>query len=79
MGETHLDMDDDPVTLCHALIEYAVDDKLYETRADISRYMIRRFGRDAFIGREVPVFYDPAEPEGAYANRIDKHFFDEES
>ena len=77
MGETHLDRDDDPVTLCHALIEYAVDDRLYETRTDISRYMIRRYGRDAFIGREIPVFYDPAEPEGAYANRIDKHFFDE--
>ncbi len=79
MGETHLDRDDDPVTLCHALIEYAVDDRLYETRADISKYMIRRFGRDAFIGREIPVFYDPAEPSGAFANRIDKHFFDEES
>lgn len=77
MGETHLDRDDDPVTLCHALIEYAVDDKLYETRADISRYVIRKFGRDAFIGREVPVFYDPAEPSGAFASRIDRHFFDE--
>ena len=42
-------------------------------------FNITGIGRDAFIGREIPVFYDPAEPEGAYAHRIDKHFFDKES
>ena len=77
MGETHLDPDGDPVTLCHALIEYAAEDRVYETRADITRYAIRRFGRDAFIGRPVNVFYDPADPASAFANKIDRHFFDE--
>ena len=77
MGETHLDPDGDPVTLCHALIEYAAEDRVYETRAVITRYAIRRFGRDAFIGRPVNVFYDPADPASAFANKIDRHFFDE--
>ena len=77
MGETHLDLDGDPVTLCHALIDYAVEDKVYETRADISRSMIRKFGRDAFLGRPVSVFYNPLDPASAYTERIDRHFFDE--
>lgn len=78
VGETHLDLDDDPVTRNHAHIRYMVDDVLYETRADISRYTTRRYGKAAFIGREVPVFYDPASPADAFVNRIDKHLFDQD-
>ena len=76
VGETHLDRDDDSVTVYHVRVEYSVDDVSYETRADISRYTIRKFGREAFIGREVPVHYDPADPAQAYTDRIDRHFFD---
>ena len=78
IGETHLDLDDDPVTRNHARIQYAVNDVLYETRADISRFTTRRFGREAFVGREIPVFYNPADPADAYVNRIDKHLFDQD-
>lgn len=76
MGETSLDLDGDPVTKCHALIEFEADGRMYETRADISRRTIRRFGRPAFIGKKVPVFYDPADPAGAFVSKIDKHLFD---
>ena len=76
IGETHLDMDGDPVTNEYALIRYEADGAAYETRAEISRYAVRRFGKDAFTGREIPVFYDPADPAGAFADRIDRHFFD---
>ena len=76
LGETHLDLDGDPATLYNVTIEYEVDGVLYQTRAEISRRMVRKFGRDAFVGRTVPVFYDPAEPACAFANRIDRHFFD---
>ncbi len=76
VGETHLDRDDDSVTVYHVRVEYSVDNVPYETRADISRYTIRKFGREAFIGREVPVHYDPADPAQAYTDRIDRHFFD---
>ena len=37
---------------------------------------VRKFGRDAFIGRTVPVSYDPADPHRAYTDKIDRHFFD---
>lgn len=76
IGETHLDRDDDPVTLYHARIEFTAEDISYETRADISPYAIRKFGRDAFIGKTVPVSYDPADPHRAYTDKIDRHFFD---
>ena len=76
IGETHLDMDGDPVTLDYALIRYETDGALYETRAEISRYAVRKFGREAFTGREIPVFYDPADPAAAFADRIDRHFLD---
>ena len=76
VGETRLDLDGDPVTSYLAPIEFTVEDELYKTRATISRYTVRRFGRDAFIGREVPVRYNPADPAEAFANRIDKHVFD---
>lgn len=76
VGETHLDLDDDPVTVNHARVQYTVDETVYETRADISRNTIRKFGKAAFVGQEIPVAYDPADPSKAIVNRIDKHFFD---
>lgn len=76
IGETHLDRDDDLVTLHHARVQYAVDGTPYETRAAISLYAVRRFGRKRFIGRTVPVYYDPSDPAHAYTDRIDRHFFD---
>ena len=75
IGETHLDLDQDLVTLHHARIEYSVDDVPYETRTDISRATLRRFGRDAFVGRTIPVFYDPANPADAWVKKLDRHFF----
>ena len=78
IGETHLDLDGDPVTKNLARIQYAVHDRMYETRADISRITTRRYGKAAFIGREVPVFYNPEDPASSYANRIDKHLFDDD-
>ena len=77
LGETHLDLDDDPVTLSHARVQYSVDGILYETRADISRYTIRKFGKPAIVGKEIPVCYNPANPSEAYVNRIDRHFFED--
>jgi len=76
IGETYLDRDDDAVTKNHARIEYTVDDVPYETRAEISRYTTRKFGRKAFIGQEVTVCYLPENPGDAYVDRIDSHFFD---
>lgn len=76
IGETHLDRDDDLVTLHHARVQYAVNGMPYETRAAISLYAIRRFGRKRFIGRTVPVYYDPSDPAHVYTDRIDRHFFD---
>lgn len=76
IGETHLDLDDDPVTQKHARIQYTVDGVPYETRAGITRYAIWKFGKAAFIGRKVPVSYDPADPASAVVSRIDRHFFD---
>ena len=78
IGETHLDRDDDPVTDYHARVEYTVNDVLYETRADIYKITMRRFGRDAFVGREIPVHYNPDNPAEAFVSRIDRHFFDQE-
>lgn len=77
IGETHLDLDDDPVTLQHARIQYAVDGVPYETRADVTGFTVRRFGKAAFIGRKIDVYYNPANPADAHVSRIDRHFFDE--
>ena len=30
-----------------------------------------------FIGRMLPVYYDPADPAHAYTDRINRHFFDQ--
>ena len=77
IGETHLDRDDDQVTKYHARVEYTVDDVPYETRADIYKITMRRFGKEAFVGREIPVHYNPDYPSEAFVNRIDRHFFDD--
>ena len=76
IGETALDRDDDLVTNYHARVQYTVDGVSYETRAVIAGITMRRFGRQAFIGQEIPVHYDPENPAHAYADRIDRHFFD---
>lgn len=77
LGETHLDLDEDPVTLSHARVQYTVDGVLYETRADISRCIIRKYGKPAVVGKEIPVRYDPAKPSDAYVNRIGRHFLED--
>ena len=77
IGETHLDLDDDPVTRQHARIQYTVDGVPYETRADVTGFTVRRFGKAAFIGRKIDVYYNPADPADAHVSRIDRHFFDE--
>ena len=77
VGETHLDLDDDPVTRNHARIRYTVDGVTYETKAELSRFTTRRFGREAFIGLEVPVFYDPDHPSKGTADRINRHILEQ--
>ena len=72
IGETHLDLDGDPVTEYLARVEYAVDDIPYEARADIDLKTIRKYGKDAFVGRAVPVYYNPADPAEAFVNKLDK-------
>ena len=74
--ETHLDLDDDPVTLFHCAIQYTVDDHPYETRASVTRHILRRYGKENFIGRKIPVFYVPSDPSKAFMNRIDRHVLD---
>ena len=76
VGETRLDRDDDPVTKYHALIEYTVDGVSYETRADIRKFTMRLLGKEALVGHEIPVHYDPACPADAYTDRINRHFLD---
>lgn len=77
IGETRLDRDDDLVTSDLACVRYTVDGIQYETRTGISRMLVRRYGKKAFIGREIAVRYDPADPAGATVDRIDRHLFDE--
>ena len=72
IGETHLDLDGDPVTEYLARVQYSIDDVPYETRADIALKTIRRYGKDAFVGRAVPVYYNPADPAEAFVNKLDK-------
>ena len=76
VGETHFDLDGDPVTRCHAHVQYTVDDRPYETRVGIRKSLVRKYGRSAFIGRTIPVSYDPSDPANAYTVKIDKHLFD---
>ena len=77
VGETRLDQYDDLVTDYHARIEYEVDGIPYETRAAIAKITMRRFGKKAFVGQKIPVHYDPDCPADAFADRIDRHFFDQ--
>ena len=72
IGETHLDLDGDPVTEYLARVQYSIDDVPYETRADIALKTIRKYGKDAFVGRAVPVYYNPADPAEAFVNKLDK-------
>ncbi len=72
VGETHLDLDDDLVTLFHAHVRYTVNGLPYETLAEITRFTLRRYGKETFIGGQVPVSYDPADPADAYVGRIRK-------
>ena len=76
IGETRLDRDDDLVTRDLARIQYSADDVLYEIKAQSPRHIVRRFGKKAFTGQSIPVFYDPADPGDAFVNKIDRHFFD---
>ena len=78
VGEARLDRDEEYVTSYYARVEYAVDGVSYETRAAIRKLTLRRFGRKSFVGKKIPVHYNPADPADAYANRIDRHFFDAE-
>ncbi len=72
VGETHLDIDDNLVTVFHAFIQYEVNGVSYETRTDVTRFTLRRYGKENFIGSEVPVHYDPADPASAYTDQIRK-------
>ena len=74
IGETHLDRDDDLVTDYHVRVQYAVDGTLYETRTEISKMIMRKYGKKAFVGREIPVRYDPENPEYAFTGKIDREF-----
>ena len=78
VGITRLDLDDDPVTSYHARVQYTVGREVYETRAPIRKLTMRRFGKKAFVGREIPVHYCPDNPSVAFADRIDRHLFDQE-
>ena len=77
VGETRLDMDGDPETRSYARVRYMLDDVLYEIRADVSPSLVYRRGKGEFVGREVPVRYDPINPADAVVDRIDKRFIDE--
>ena len=78
VGETRLDRDEDLVTDYHARVAYEVDGVPYETRADIRKMTMRYYGKQAFIGRPVPVHYDPANPADAWAPRIDRRLLETE-
>ena len=77
VGETRLDRDDDLVTSYHARVGYEVNGVPYEIRAHIAKITMRRFGKKAFVGQKIPVHYDPDSPADAFADRIDRHFFDQ--
>ena len=76
VGETYLDRDDDLATRHYARVRYEVQGTEYETRASIAGVTLRRFGRKAFVGSRIPVFFDPANPADAQADKINRHFFD---
>ena len=53
-----------------------MNDVPYETHADATRFILRKYGKENFLGRKIPVFYDPTDPVSAYVNQIDKHVLD---
>lgn len=75
-GESFLDREEELDSRYYAIVEYTVDGKEYETRADISRYALKHFGRKAFIGLEVDVFYDPSDPADTYVKKLNQYIFD---
>ncbi len=75
IGETALDRDDDPVTRDFVRVAYTVDGVPYETRTGITRFAMWKYGKVIFLGREIPVRYDPANPGDAAADKIDRRFF----
>lgn len=75
-GETYLERDGDLANRYYVLIRYSVGDVPYETRAEIRRFTMRKYGRESFIGLEVPVFYDPSDPACAFVQRIDRHILE---
>ena len=75
IGETSLDRDDDAVTRHYARVQFTVNEVTYETRASISRYMVRKLGREKLVGWVVPVYYNPEKPSEAFAKRIDADVF----
>ena len=77
IGESYFNRDDEMATRYLVRVQYAVDDAEYETRTRIFGFIARRYGRDAFIGRRVPVRYDPENPGEAYVKRIDRHVLSE--
>ena len=78
VGETSLDRDEDLVTDYHARVEYEVGGVRYETRAEIRKLTMRYYGKQAFVGRAIPVHYDPASPADAWVARIDRRFLKEQ-
>ena len=73
IGVSHYDTDDEMVTLFYAHIAYTVDDVPYELKSRVTRYRLRRYGKENFIGCVIPVHYNPADPADAFADRIDKN------
>ena len=76
VGETYLDLDDDQETVFHARILYTVQDVPYEIRTGVTRHVLRRYGKENFLGKTIPVFYDPEDPSRAWTNKLDRHFFE---
>ena len=79
IGETYLDDEGDAVTPYFARILYEVEGVTHETRAPIYRIVARRYGKGAFLGRTVPVWYEPADPDQVYVKRIDRHVLETDS
>lgn len=74
IGETRLDLDDDPVTDFHARIQYAVDGATYEIRTGVTRTRLRRYGKEAFAGKKIDVHYDPENPGEAFTDPLDRRY-----
>lgn len=73
VGETRFDNFGDLVTDLFVRIRYEVNGVSYETKGRMFKITARYFGRDAFIGKKVTVYYDPANPADTYVKQIDRH------